>query len=95
MKLSLNTGDTMKRIALVLMTMTLAACGDKESCEVGVLQCSGDVLQECSADEAWETSEDCAESGMMCHSEGEAHCMEMGDDMDDMDDTGEMEGMES
>jgi hypothetical protein len=70
--------------ALILfpaLALSLVACGDKDECTTGNNTCEGDVLMEC-VDGAWEESEDCAASEMICHDMGEgdeSHCMMEGD----------------
>lgn len=70
----------MKRLLalLPLLTLSLAACGDKDgACETeGTYQCDGTMLQICSADLAWQDDTECADVGMECHAEM-GHCMDM------------------
>lgn len=52
--------------------MVFWGCTDPESngCTVGVVQCSGDLVQVCDPKNTWETEYDCTAYGMRCCSEG-------------------------
>lgn len=60
----------------LLALSLLAACGDKDedACVDGATQCDGDFLQTC-LDGVFEDTEDCTESGLVCH-EDHGHCGE-------------------
>lgn len=68
----------MKKLALSLPLLLLAACGGKEACEDDSYACTEDgMLQHCH-EGAWEDHEDCAAQGLVCDAEM-GHCMEADD----------------
>jgi len=73
----------MYRVVTIAILAGIMACSDgahEHECVEGEVRCSGDVLEECTHDDGWVESQDCAATGQMCH-ESMGHCMDMDTDM--------------